>query len=76
MRTFTRMFLWLVAALFCGSSTVVFSYIALFIGVNIFPFGIESQTAIKFWHGSLAFFAILSCVFLTYLARKMLRGDL
>jgi hypothetical protein len=55
MRDFMRVFVWLVAALFCAINTVVFSYISLFIGVNVFPFGIESQTAISFWHGSLFF---------------------
>jgi hypothetical protein len=76
MRAFVRVFLWLVAALFCAISAVVFSYISTFIGAIVFRFGIESQTAISYWQGSLFFFGVTSCAFLGYIATKMVKGDL
>lgn len=76
MREFLRLLLWLVAALYCAIATVILAYCATFWGAVIFRFSIEEPTAMNFLHGSMAFFAVMSCAFLFYLGIKMGRGDL
>ena len=76
MRQFLRVLIWLVAALFCAVTTVVWAYMATFVGSIAFRFSIESSTALTWLHGSMAIFAVMSCAFLAYLGIKMAKGDL
>ncbi|SHM56796.1 hypothetical protein SAMN05444321_6782 [Bradyrhizobium lablabi] len=77
MRKLSRVILWLVAALYCAITTVVFAYITAFIAALVFRFNfIESHTTVNWLYGSMALFASLSCVFLVYIAHKMEKGDL
>jgi hypothetical protein len=61
---------------FLRCETLVWAYRATFMGTFIFGFGVEDPAALKFLCGSIAFFAIMSCAFLIYLAVKMTTGDL
>lgn len=77
MRNLIRVFVWLVAALFCAVTTVVFAYITAFVAALIFRFNfIESDTTANWLYGSMSLFAALSLWFLVYIAHKMEKGEL
>ena len=78
MRQLFRLIVWLFfAALSCAFLTVFSAYVTTLLASIVFRFSFIDDPAAGTWlHGSMAVFALISLAVVTFLAVKLVRGEL
>jgi len=78
MRQLFRLIVWLfVACTACAFLTLFFAYAATLLASIVFRFSFIDDPAAGTWlHGSMAVFALFSLALVTFLADKLVRGEL